>query len=59
MVHIGSGCTYQGDNDGKGYSEEDIPNWDGNYYAWTKIVSERYLKDSACFATKNSYAISS
>lgn len=43
MVHIGSGCTYQGDKGGEGYSELDIPNWDGNYYAWSKIISERYL----------------
>jgi dTDP-4-dehydrorhamnose reductase len=43
MIHIGSGCTYQGDNNGSGFSETDVPNWDGNYYAWTKIVSERYL----------------
>lgn len=45
LIHVGSGCTYQGDNHGKGYSESDVPNWDGNYYAWTKIVSERYLQD--------------
>lgn len=45
LIHIGSGCTYQGDNDGFGYCELDKPNWDGNYYAWTKIVSERYLAD--------------
>jgi dTDP-4-dehydrorhamnose reductase len=43
MIHIGSGCTYQGDNGGRGFSETDVPNWDGNYYAWTKIVSEKYL----------------
>jgi nucleoside-diphosphate-sugar epimerase len=45
MVHIGSGCTYQGDNGHRGFSEIDEPNWSGNYYAWTKIVSERYLND--------------
>jgi len=44
MVHIGSGCIYSGDNEGKGYSEEDVPNFDGSYYSWTKIVSERFLK---------------
>jgi dTDP-4-dehydrorhamnose reductase len=43
MIHIGSGCTYQGNNEGRGYGEDDNPNWDGNYYAWSKIVSERYL----------------
>ena len=43
LVHIGSGCTYQGTNGGKGFSEKDKPNHDANYYAWSKIVSERYL----------------
>lgn len=43
MIHIGSGCTYQGDNQGQGYFESDKPNYDGNFYAWTKIVSEQYL----------------
>lgn len=45
MVHIGSGCIYTGDNGGEGYSETDTPNFDGSYYSWTKIVSERFLKD--------------
>lgn len=45
MVHIGSGCTYQGTKNGLGFSEDDAPNHDCNYYAWTKIVSERYLAD--------------
>jgi dTDP-4-dehydrorhamnose reductase len=43
MVHIGSGCVYQGDDYGEGYSEKTAPNYDGSYYSWTKIVSERYL----------------
>lgn len=45
MVHIGSGCVYEGYNDGKGYSEEDTPNFDGSYYSRTKAWSERMLKD--------------
>lgn len=51
MIHIGSGCVYQGDGgwwvdggDG-GYTEESTPNHDANCYSWTKIVSERFLKD--------------
>jgi len=43
MVHIGSGCIYEGDNEGKGFSEDDKPNFDGSFYSWTKAVSERYL----------------
>lgn len=45
MVHIGSGCVYSGDHDGRGFSEDDEPNFDQSYYSWTKIVSERYLRD--------------
>lgn len=45
MIHIGSGCIYQGDNDGLGYSEDSRPNFDGSYYSWTKIVSERFLSN--------------
>lgn len=45
MIHIGSGCIYQGDNNGLGYSEDSAPNFDGSYYSWTKIVSERFLSN--------------
>jgi len=45
MVHIGSGCVYEGDKGGEGYSEEDAPNFDGSYYSRTKAWSERMLKD--------------
>lgn len=43
-VHLSSGCIFQGDNDGKGWKEEDIgapPSW----YSWTKDWSDQYLKD--------------
>lgn len=45
MVHVGSGCVYEGYNEGKGYSEEDPPNFEGSYYSRTKAWSERMLKD--------------
>lgn len=45
MVHIGSGCVYEGYNDGKGWSEEDAPNFAGSYYSRTKAWSETMLKD--------------
>jgi dTDP-4-dehydrorhamnose reductase len=45
MVHIGSGCVYEGYNNGEGYSEEDEPNFEGSYYSRTKAWSERMLKD--------------
>ncbi len=45
MVHIGSGCVYQGYNDGKGYGEEDEPNFAGSFYSRTKAWSEAMLKE--------------
>jgi len=45
MVHIGSGCVYEGYKDGEGYCEEDAPNFEGSYYSRTKAWSERMLKD--------------
>jgi len=43
MVHIGSGCIYTGDNKGKGFTEEDAPNFFGSFYSRTKIWSEQAL----------------
>ncbi len=44
FVHIGSGCIYEGYNQGKGFSEKDEPNFYGpQFYAKTKIISENLL----------------
>jgi len=45
MMHLGSGCVYSGDNNGKGWSEEDSPNFAGSFYSKTKALSEDMLKD--------------
>lgn len=42
-VYIGSGCIYQGDNDGKGFSEQDIPNYVGSFYSRTKVKAQELL----------------
>jgi len=44
-VHLGSGCIYQGDNDGKGYTEDDPPNFDGSFYSRTKSWTDQILHD--------------
>ncbi len=44
-VHIGSGCTYEGDNGGKGFTEEDAPNFTGSFYARSKLWIDQILKD--------------
>lgn len=49
FVHLGSGCIYSGDNQGRGYTEEDEPNFYGpQFYAKTKIIAEKSLKEFPC-----------
>ncbi len=43
LVHFSSGCVYQGDNDGRGFSEDDRPTFEGSYYSHTKAEAERAL----------------
>lgn len=45
MTHLGSGCIYEGDGGGDGFTEEDPPNFRGSLYARTKIVAEDELRD--------------
>jgi len=57
LLHISSGCIYTGDNDGKGFSEEDEPNFHsnskvkGSFYSATKTLGEIVVKA----AWSNSY----
>lgn len=44
-VQIGSGCIYQGDNNGQGWSEDDAPNFTGSYYSQVKAWMNDILKD--------------
>ena len=45
MAHIGSGCIYQGDNQGNGFTELDIPLLDKqpSHYSLTKVLAETIL----------------
>lgn len=52
LVHLGSGCIYSGNNNGKGYSEEDEPNLHGQFYAKTKILAEKILKEFPCLQVR-------
>jgi 3,5-epimerase/4-reductase len=45
FVHLGSGCIYQGENGGIGYSEQDPPNHFEAFYPRTKIMAEGALKE--------------
>lgn len=46
FVHLGSGCIYYGNNEGRGFNEEDEPNFYGpQFYAKTKILSEKIIME--------------
>lgn len=44
-VHMSSGCMYEGDKGGAGFTEEDIPNFTGSFYSRSKIWSDQILKE--------------
>lgn len=44
-VHLSSGCIYEGDNEGRGFTEEDPPNFFGSFYSKTKAWSEMTLRE--------------
>jgi dTDP-4-dehydrorhamnose reductase len=44
LTHLSSGCVYTGDNDGRGWSEEDAPTFHGSLYARSKIAAEAALR---------------
>lgn len=44
-VHLSSGCIYEGDNGGMGFTEEDPPNFSGSFYARTKAWTDQILND--------------
>ena len=48
LVYLGSGCIYEGDNKGRGFSEEDEPNFFGSFHSKTKIIAEKALKEFPC-----------
>ena len=45
LVQIDSGCVYKGDNEGKGFNEEDEPNYFGSFYTRSKIIGQKLLKE--------------
>jgi dTDP-4-dehydrorhamnose reductase len=50
LVHMSSGCIYEGDGStslttGKGFTEEDPPNFFGSFYSRTKAWSDQIMKD--------------
>ena len=45
LVHLSSGCLYEGDNDGSGFRESDPPNFHGSFYSRTKAYSDKILSE--------------
>jgi dTDP-4-dehydrorhamnose reductase len=45
LVHFSSGCIYAGDNGGKGWGEDDPPNYMGSFYSRTKAWSDQILRE--------------
>jgi dTDP-4-dehydrorhamnose reductase len=45
FVHFGSGCVYEGDNQGRGFTEQDPPNFFGSFYSRTKVWSDSILAE--------------
>jgi len=43
-IHMSTGCIYSGDNDGKGFSETDKPNFFGSYYSISKYIAEQMIE---------------
>jgi 3,5-epimerase/4-reductase len=45
LVQLGSGCLYQGDNGGRGFTEEDPPNFSGSFYSRSKSWIDQVFKE--------------
>ena len=45
FVQLSSGCIYSGDNNGKGFSEGDTPNFNGSFYSKTKAEAEKAIDE--------------
>lgn len=45
LTHLGSGCIYEGDAEGRGHTEEAPPNFAGSLYSRTKALGEAALAD--------------
>lgn len=45
LTHLSSGCIYEGDHGGRGFSEEDPPNFAGSLYSRSKAAGEAALRE--------------
>ncbi len=45
LVHLSSGCIYEGNNNGAGFSETDPPNYMGSFYSRTKAWADQIMAE--------------
>jgi dTDP-4-dehydrorhamnose reductase len=45
LIHLSSGCIYNGDNGGQGFSEDDPPNFRGSFYSRTKLWTDEIFRE--------------
>ena len=45
LVHLSTGCLFQGDNGGRGFAEVDPPNFFGSYYVRSKVYADQILSE--------------
>jgi 3,5-epimerase/4-reductase len=45
VAQLSSGCVYEGDNKGKGFTEDDEPNFFGSLYSRSRVIAEKLLKE--------------
>jgi dTDP-4-dehydrorhamnose reductase len=45
LVHLSSGCIYEGTKGGSGFTEDDPPNYLGSYYSRTKAWADQVLRE--------------
>ncbi len=44
LVHLSSGCLFEGTNEGRGFAEDDRPNFEGSFYSRSKAYAEYALQ---------------
>ncbi len=45
LVHLSSGCIYEGTGGGDGFTEDDPPNYMGSFYSRTKAWADQVLRE--------------
>lgn len=43
VIHVTSGCVYNGPHPEGGFSEEDTPNFTGSFYSYSKVAQQKAL----------------